>query len=170
MGGKFSKFRHIRNEMHPKDPKGTKDVRKDARFTYYSCGKYTSERLLNYHLTSLAMRSWLLRRAEGILSLRHCVKLPVVEGLEDLNIKGICTDIDKESSSEGKRDQQIILSTMPWLSGLLLPEASVHLDLTWGMSALLKLSLFPHAGVLRFDRATLCIMKVSPARHYRQSK
>ena len=41
-----------------------------------------------------------------------------------------------ENIKEVRKDQQIVLSTLPKLSGLLSPDASVHLDLTWGMSTL----------------------------------
>lgn len=58
---------------------------------------------------------------------------------------------------EARRDQQIVLFTLPLVSGLLSPEASVHLDLRWGTFAL-YCSLF----------IVTARMKNKPGRHFHE--
>ncbi len=65
-------------------------------------------------------RRWLLRRTQGILVLCH-------GGSRGGGY------ILHEIPEEARRDQQTVLFTIPLISALLLPAASLHLDLGWGM-------------------------------------
>ena len=69
------------------------------------------------------MCRWLLKRAQGILILHH--RGQSEEG--EVYVSNLPDDL--------KRDQLIALTTFPLLSGLLSSEASLELDLTWGMFA-----------------------------------
>ena len=60
-------------------------------------------------------------RIQGVLVLKHCGHLEKFRTL---------------SAQEARREVCIALVIIPLLSGILSTEASVHLDLTWGMSAL----------------------------------
>ena len=70
------------------------------------------------------MCRWLLTRTQGISILHHRGQL----AKNKVHSKSLPDAL--------KRDQQIALTTLPLLSGLLSPEASLHLDLTWGVSAI----------------------------------
>lgn len=83
---------------------------------------------------SLLVCRWLLERAQGISILHHRGQLE----------RGML--YNKRLPDAMKRDQQIALTTLPFLSRLLSPEASLHLDVDWGMSALYCL---PH--ILMFE-------------------
>ena len=74
-------------------------------------------------MTSSAFCRWLLRRVEGVLVLDHCREMWGEDPYAEL-------------PDEAYRGQQIVLTTIPLLSGLLSPEAELHLDLGWGMSFL----------------------------------
>ena len=80
------------------------------------------ERFLNLSVISAIVCRWLVKRTQGISILHHRGQLE--EGM-------IFLDIDDKN----RRDQQIALTTIPYLSRLLSPEATLHLDLSWGMSA-----------------------------------
>lgn len=64
---------------------------------------------------------WLLRRTQGVLLLHH---------------HGLADEDKALSAQERDRQECIALVIIPLLSGTLSPETSLHLDLTWGMSAL----------------------------------
>ena len=78
-------------------------------------------------VTSCALCRWLLRRIEGVLILEHNRMEEEEEPYSEL-------------PDEANRDQQIVLTTLPLLSGLLSREAGLHLDLNWGTFALQTLA------------------------------
>ena len=82
-------------------------------------------------MISLSLRGWLLKRIQGFLILQHHGNAE-----ED----GIRTEIDEEA----RRGQQLILFTVPLLSGLLSPGASLQLDLSWGTPALQHMLVHVH--------------------------
>ena len=84
--------------------------------------RYIPKKLLKHYVTSVIVCRWLLKRTHGISVLHtrgQCGKSSLYVRLND----------------ENRRDQQIALTTIPLISRLLSPQASLHLDLSWGMSA-----------------------------------
>ena len=64
---------------------------------------------------------WLLKHIQGVLVLEH-------SGNDGRDEDEVLT------SEEADREKCIALVILPLLSGILPPEASVHLELMWGMS------------------------------------
>ncbi|CAL5222954.1 g5393 [Coccomyxa viridis] len=77
------------------------------------------------------LNRWLLRRIEGVLILEH-------DGMEEEE------EPYSELPDEANRDQQIVLTTLPLLSGLLSREAGLHPDLNWVMMHALFPGQYPN--------------------------
>ena len=84
---------------------------------YFSGSSTTSEHTTEKDTDfSLGACRWLLRRIQGVFVLCHSLpKGPNIEKMERM-----------------RRAQQLALTVLPFLSGLLSSGAQVHLDLSWG--------------------------------------
>ena len=71
---------------------------------------------------ALLLNRWLLSRVGGATSLTYAYNDGTYEVVRDI------------SDEQHKRQQQIIMHIIPEVSGVMPPDATIHLDLTWGES------------------------------------
>ena len=70
----------------------------------------------------MLLNRWLLSRVGGATSLTYAYKDGSYEVVRDI------------LNEHHKRQQQIIMHLIPEVSGVMPPDATIHLDLTWGES------------------------------------